>query len=138
MTDKLVTIASHLTAQEAHLAKNSLESEGIPAVLADEETENLLGLVVGFATLVPVVLAELFGLKRFGTLSGLLGMASALAMAIGPMVVGVVFDATNSYTTAFELSAMLCFLAAASAFALSPIAGIETVSPEALRSLSRH
>jgi len=98
----------------------------------------LFGLVVGFATLVPVVLAELFGLKRFGTLSGLLGMASALAMAIGPMVVGVVFDATNSYTTAFELSAMLCFLAAASAFALSPIAGIEAVSPEALRSLSRH
>ena len=30
MADKLVTIASHLTAQEAHLAKNSLEAEGIP------------------------------------------------------------------------------------------------------------
>jgi MFS family permease len=98
----------------------------------------LFGLVVGFATIVPVVLAELFGLKRFGTLSGLMGMASALAMAIGPMVVGVVFDATNSYTTAFELSAMLCFLAAASAFALSPLAGIETVSPEVLRGLTRH
>jgi MFS family permease len=98
----------------------------------------LFGLVVGFATIVPVVLAELFGLKRFGTLSGLLGMASALAMAIGPMLVGVVFDATNSYTTAFELAAIVCFLAAASAFALSPIGGIETVSPEALRGLSRH
>ena len=38
-------------------------------------------------------------------------------MAIGPMVVGVVFDATGGYTTAFELSATLCFLAGASAFA---------------------
>ena len=65
-------------------------------------------------------------------------MASALAMAVGPMVVGVVFDATNSYTTAFELSAMVCFFAAASAFALSPIAGVETVRPEALRTISRH
>jgi MFS family permease len=98
----------------------------------------LFGPVVGFATIVPVVLAELFGLKRFGTLSGLLGMASALAMAMGPMFVGLVFDATSSYTTAFELSAIACFFAAASAFALSPIANIETVSPEALRSLSRH
>jgi MFS family permease len=98
----------------------------------------LFGMVVGFATIVPVVLAELFGLRRFGTLSGLLGMASSLAMAAGPMVVGVVFDATNSYTTAFELSAMLCFVAAAAAFALSPIAGRETLSAEALGSVSHH
>ena len=98
----------------------------------------LFGLVVGFSSIVPVVLVELFGLKRFGTLSGLLGMSSAVAMSIGPMVVGVVFDATNSYTTAFELSSVLCFLAAASAFALSPIAGVETATPETLRSVSHH
>ena len=98
----------------------------------------LFGLVVGFSSIVPVVLVELFGLKRFGTLSGLLGMSSALAMSIGPMVVGVVFDATNSYTTAFELSSVLCFLAAASAFVLSPIAGVETATPETLRSVSHH
>jgi MFS family permease len=93
----------------------------------------LFGLVVGFATIVPVVLVEIFGLKRFGTLSGLLGMASALAMANGPMVVGVIFDATSSYTIAFEVSAGLCFLAAASGFALSPIVGSESFSPEAVR-----
>jgi MFS transporter, OFA family, oxalate/formate antiporter len=98
----------------------------------------IFGLVVGFATIVPVVLVEIFGLKRFGTLSGLLGMASALAMANGPMVVGVIFDTTNSYTIAFEVSAILCFLAAASGFALSPIEGSGSVSPEAVRVSSRH
>src|SRR5579871_1958139 len=60
----------------------------------------LFGLVVGFASIVPVVLVELFGLKHFGTLSGLLGMASSAAMAMGPMIVGVIFDATGSYTDA--------------------------------------
>jgi hypothetical protein len=58
MADKLVTIASHLTAQEAHLAKNSLEGEGIPAVLADEETENLLGFMVGFVGGVKLLVTE--------------------------------------------------------------------------------
>jgi hypothetical protein len=58
MDDKLVTIASHLTGPEAHLAKNSLETEGIPAFLADEQTDNALGLVVGFVHGVKLLVAE--------------------------------------------------------------------------------
>jgi hypothetical protein len=58
MPDKLVTIASQLTAQEAHLAKNSLEAEGITAFLADEESDNMLGLVVGFVKGVKLLVAE--------------------------------------------------------------------------------
>jgi hypothetical protein len=58
MADKLVTIASHLTAQEAHLAKNSLEAEGIPTFLADEQTESLLGVVVGFVGGVKLLVAD--------------------------------------------------------------------------------
>jgi hypothetical protein len=58
MPDKLVAIASHLTAQEAHLAKNSLEAEGIPAFLGDEESDNVLGLVVGFVKGVKLLVAD--------------------------------------------------------------------------------
>jgi hypothetical protein len=48
MADKLVTIASYGTAEDAHLAKNTLEVEGIPACLADEATQNMMGLLGGF------------------------------------------------------------------------------------------
>jgi hypothetical protein len=58
MPDKLVTIATHLTAQEAHMAKNSLEAEGVQAFLADEESDNMLGLVVGFVQGVKLLVAE--------------------------------------------------------------------------------
>jgi Putative prokaryotic signal transducing protein len=58
MPEKLTTIATHLNAQEAHLAKNSLETEGIPAFLADEESDNMLGLMYGFVKGVKLMVAE--------------------------------------------------------------------------------
>ncbi len=73
MADKLVTIASHLTAQEAHLAKNSLEAEGIPTFLADEESENMLGLVVGFVKGVKLLVADHQAERASGILATLAG-----------------------------------------------------------------
>jgi hypothetical protein len=58
MPDNFITIASYLTGPEAHLAKNSLELEGIPSFLADEQTDNALGLVVGFVHGVKLLVAE--------------------------------------------------------------------------------
>lgn len=40
----LVTIAAYPTTAQAHLAKNLLESEGIPAFLADEAMGDMLHL----------------------------------------------------------------------------------------------
>jgi hypothetical protein len=49
MADKLITVATFNTPMEAALARNHLESEGIPAFLADEETIGILGGLVGAA-----------------------------------------------------------------------------------------
>ena len=53
--------------------------------------------------LLPLVNAESLGLKRFGAISGLTGLAQTFGATIGPLVSGRIYDVTRSYTTAFEL-----------------------------------
>lgn len=67
-------------------------------------------LIFGFTmgvplVLVPIVMVESLGLKRFGSLSGIAGIFNAVGAAIGPVVAGRIFDVNSSYTVAFELFA---------------------------------
>jgi nitrate/nitrite transporter NarK len=71
--------------------------------------------------LLPLVMAESLGLKRFGTLGGLAGLAETTGAALGPLVTGRIFDLTGSYTTAFELFIVMQMLAAVAAFACLPL-----------------
>ncbi|HEV3113089.1 MAG TPA: MFS transporter [Candidatus Binataceae bacterium] len=87
------------------------------------------------SALMPVVLAEVLGLKRFGTLAGILGLAATIGMAAGPMVVGWAVDQTSDYSLAFELCAMSCAVAAFCGFTLRPAESMEVV---ALRRVAQH
>jgi MFS family permease len=40
-----------------------------------------------------------FGMRSFGALQGIAGIASAAATAIGPVIAGIIFDRTGSYAT---------------------------------------
>lgn len=72
------------------------------------------GLAVGAPlTLVPMVMAESLGLKRFGSLSGLNGLFNIAGAACGPVVAGRFFDATGSYATPFALFILALLLGAA-------------------------
>ena len=78
-------------------------------------------IVIGIAgaapvALVPMVTAETFGLKRFGTLFGWLGTVVTVGLFIGPLLVGWLTDVTGSYTTPFELCAIIALLGATAAF----------------------
>jgi MFS family permease len=78
-------------------------------------------VVVGIAgaapvALVPMVTAETFGLKRFGTLFGWLGTVVTVGLFIGPLLVGWMTDVTGSYTTPFELCALTCMVGSAASF----------------------
>jgi MFS family permease len=53
--------------------------------------------------LLPLLTAETLGLKRYGLLSGLGGLAQTFGAMVGPIVAGHIFDLTTSYTFAFEL-----------------------------------
>jgi MFS family permease len=78
-------------------------------------------IVVGIAgaapvALVPMVTAETLGLRRFGTLFGWLGSVVTVGLFIGPLLVGWMTDVTGSYTTPFELCALICLVGSAASF----------------------
>ncbi len=70
------------------------------------------GLSVGAPIgLMPAILADSVGLRRFGSLSGLLVTLGVIGSAAGPITAGVVFDRTASYAGIFELFAVALLFA---------------------------
>ncbi|MFH1003199.1 MAG: MFS transporter [Chloroflexota bacterium] len=55
----------------------------------------------GFSALEQPVIAELFGLRSLGLLSGFIGWAFTIGGAVGPWLGGRIFDTAGSYQTAF-------------------------------------
>lgn len=99
----------------------------------------VFGLTAGVtAAVFPIALAELVGLKRFGTLAGLMSLASTFGMATGPLLVGRFFDLTGNYAMGFEVGAVLCLVSGAMTLMLVMAAGLEDVSPAQIRAAARH
>jgi MFS family permease len=79
------------------------------------------GLVIEVAQVIlPIVLADSLGLKRFGSLAGLMWFPLCVGVAIGPWLTGKIFDLTGSYTIGFELSAAAALLGAIATLATLP------------------
>ncbi len=66
-------------------------------------------------TLLPVLTAELFGLKSLGVMIGALTLVGIVGEAIGPVLTGTIFDITGSYRLAF----LICVVLIAAAVILS-------------------
>jgi predicted MFS family arabinose efflux permease len=60
-------------------------------------------------TVMPVALVETLGLRCFGTICGLTGLATNIGPCGGAMVVGWIVDLTASYSLAFEPGAACVF-----------------------------
>ena len=80
----------------------------------------LFGFFSGIGVLVSPVAAEYFGLKSLGVISGIVTFAWAIGGAIGPTAAGNIFDVSNSYFTAFTLSAILSLIAVIILLQLKP------------------
>jgi MFS family permease len=61
----------------------------------------------GIATLVPLVSAELFGMKALGLILGVVELAWAVGGGIGPVLLGAVFDRTGGYSLGFVIAVVL-------------------------------
>lgn len=60
------------------------------------------GLVIGgFVSSFTPLLGDFFGLKRIGSILGVLEIGWAIGAVTGPVVGGIVFDVSNSYSSAF-------------------------------------
>ncbi|NQW17147.1 MAG: MFS transporter [Chloroflexi bacterium] len=57
----------------------------------------------GMGALIPLTLAEAFGLKSFGTIMGFVSVVGILPQLIGPLFAGYVFDERGSYTIPFGI-----------------------------------
>jgi MFS family permease len=84
----------------------------------------LIGLGMGGeADVTPYILSRYFGLRSFAMLYGFTWTAYAVAGAIGPVLMGWVFDATNSYETLLVVLAAATLFAAALMQLLPPCPG---------------
>ncbi|HVA39409.1 MAG TPA: MFS transporter [Candidatus Binataceae bacterium] len=64
----------------------------------------------------PLVQVETLGLRRYGSIAGLLGIAFTLGATMGPPIVGKLADATGSYTVSFEVCALVAVVGAVASF----------------------
>ena len=67
----------------------------------------------GFATALGALIGDIFGMARIGMIFGALEMSFGIGAAAGPLLGGLVFDTSGSYSTAFLTAALLMLIAAA-------------------------
>ena len=84
----------------------------------------LFAVIYGFAhgglyALISPMVAELFGLGSHGVIFGTIIFGGAIGGAIGPIMVGYIFDITNSYQLGFFLLAIASIIAAILSVVLS-------------------
>jgi len=66
--------------------------------------------------LLPLLLAESLGRRRYGVLGALTGVAGTIGGAAGPVIAGRIFDITGGYAGAFELFILANVIGALAAF----------------------
>lgn len=79
-------------------------------------------------TLGPMLLAESLGPRSFGPLAGMLWFSNTFVSAAGPVLIGALFDLTNSYVLAFEVCAVAYAVAAMAATAVRRVEGHDVVT----------
>jgi MFS family permease len=80
--------------------------------------------------LVPLLQTETLGLRRFGTINGLVNLSATVGAAIGPVVVGRMADLQKSYFGGYLLCALVFALGAAASYAcVAPRRMAESIAP---------
>jgi len=76
-----------------------------------------------------LLVGEIFGMVSFGTIFGLVSLAGQAGSGVGPFVVGVMEDASGSYTLPLTLTAGVTYLAAVVALFARPVAPLPPSAP---------
>jgi MFS family permease len=81
----------------------------------------------GIPPLLPILLAETTGMRRLGTLFGIIRSGAYFATAFGPVLAGHIYDVTGSYVPAFQVAASLLVVSAISILMVRPAKGHDVV-----------
>ena len=79
---------------------------------------------IGYGALLsvfPSMTADYFGIKNYGSNFGVLYLAWGASGFMGPVMAGMIVDATGSYALAYMISAVMLAVAAAMAFMTKPV-----------------
>ena len=61
----------------------------------------------GFGALFSIIVQDMFGIRHFGSIMGIINMATMVSFGVGPLLAGASFDLTGSYNAAFMTTAVL-------------------------------
>jgi MFS family permease len=73
--------------------------------------------------------ARYYGMRSFGTLSSLAGMATQFATAVAPFIAGVIFDLTGGYTILLIAGVPILLIASLCLLSLSKQPGYQSAAP---------
>ena len=65
----------------------------------------------GFSPAMSALLGDTFGLRRIGSIIGFVDVGFSIGSAVGPLIGGLVFDISNSYSAAFLYGASVLLMA---------------------------
>jgi MFS family permease len=132
------SIADRIGARSALAASLLGMGAGISLLVAAQHQVQLAGFVMVYGltfgaplALLPLVMADSMGLRRFGSLYGLIGFFHTAGAAVGPVLAGHIFDLRGSYSYAFETFVMLLVIGAAAALTCAPMPGAQPATPAA-------
>ena len=114
-------ISDRITARYAFAVTSILSALSMLLLLGSREIAALAayvavgGMMCGASgVLMPLLILESLGMKRYGALMGISGIFGTLGFAAGPVVTGRIFDLTGSYAGAlwmFAAAMVVCTLA---------------------------
>jgi cyanate permease len=117
-----------LAVAAALMGAGALLLPGVTAAADAFLAAGLFGLGLGaMLTLTPIAWAEYFGRANYGAIRGYTLSAQVLAQAAGPLLSGVLFDWTGTYTVSLHCFAGLSALALIAALAAIPSRRAEDV-----------
>ena len=82
--------------------------------------------------LVPMVLAETLGLRRFGTLFGWIGLMLTGGIFVGPILVGKLYDMSGNYTEGFLVCVAIALAGAVASIACTAPRGAAGIAVQAV------
>ena len=107
-------LAERITARKAMMLSLSGQSAfillmvGYPSLPLIWLTVPLFGFCMGgYGVLSTLLVQESFGLRYFGTISGMVGIPSVISLFAGPLLAGASFDITGGYGYAYAFIAVL-------------------------------
>jgi len=113
-------LSETITARWSAVMSLMIQSSGLVLfIVADGSNLAWVAAVVfglgfgGIGALIPLTVAEAFGIRHFGSILGVIHMAGVIPVVIGPLMAGIIFDKTDNYDLAFGITIVMFLSGAA-------------------------